>query len=152
MGALDKPRDVAFGDLLSDPQGTLVDVDTQPVRVLRDHGKRDLLVMRADQARRNAELLDALIALLEAHVEGGQAGAIAAVPAVLPWADVLPRVDHEMLVAEFLRVTQYRDSKARVNALDVLWEQWEETAAAQRDETMLEAHRAPIVDQGPVTC
>lgn len=147
------PKEVSFEDLTRDTSGSLQGVDEQAVRVVRDSGRQDdLLVMRADHARRNVELLDVLIGLLEASIEQGQDSAWESLPDLLPWSTVLPEDDRKLMASEILKVASYKDPSTRVETLDILVGQWEDTAAIWQDEGLLERLRAPVGNFGPVAC
>ncbi|GAB4008580.1 hypothetical protein GCM10029992_65350 [Glycomyces albus] len=107
---------------------------------------------RADQADREATVIDFTSRLLAGLSRSGETEAIKRVlPEALPWSTFLPEADRDQLLAELIEVAQGSASLRNLAPTAVLLEQWRHSAEIYADPDLYtQVTAAPEGDLGPV--
>jgi hypothetical protein len=142
---------VPFSDLLRQPAETTDRLNrTRAVR-LRRRDAADLVLMSADRAEAEAEVID-ITARLLALIARRDPGLVRDVlPAALPWVRFLPAGDLEVMADEFVATTEAASALGNTAAVSQVLVEWRHTAEIHADPDL---HRAitgqPLADFGPV--
>jgi hypothetical protein len=142
---------VPFSELLRQPVETTDRLTrTRAVR-LRRRDAADLVLMSADRADAEAEVIDVTSRLL-AGVARRDPGLVREVlPTALPWVRFLPAVDIDAMADELVATTEAAAAIGNTAAVSQLLIEWRHTAEIHADPDL---HRAlttqPFDDFGPV--
>ena len=142
---------VPFSELLRKPVETADRLTrTRAVR-LRRRDAADLVLMSADRADAEAEVIDVTSRLL-AGVARRDPGLVREVlPTTLPWVRFLPAADIDAMADELVATTEAAAAIGNTAAVSQLLIEWRHTAEIHADPDL---HRAltsqPLVDFGPV--
>jgi hypothetical protein len=143
---------VPFSELLRQPLETTDRLTrTRAVR-LRRRDAADLVLMAADRAEAEAEVIDVTARLL-AGIARRDPGLVREVlPTALPWVRFLPAADVNAMADEFVATTEAAASIGNTAAVAQLLIEWRHTAEVHADPDL---HRAlteqPLADFGPVS-
>jgi len=152
MGSL--AEEVPFTELIQHPSRTTARLAGIRALRLRRRGAADLVLMSADRARQEGEVVD-LAARLLAGVLGEHGGADLVrqvLPTVLPWVRFLPPAAANELAAEFVATAQAAAAVDNVAPVSQLLAEWRHTAEVYADpELHAVLSRAHEGDYGPVT-
>jgi hypothetical protein len=145
-------EELPFSEFLHQPAATAARLDTVRAIRLRRRGADDLSLSRADQADRDATVIDFTARLLEGLAREGETTAIQRVlPHALPWSTFLPELDREEMLDEIIEVAQGASSIRNLAPMATLLEQWRRTAEAHADPELYQRLTAgPAGDFGPV--
>jgi hypothetical protein len=142
---------VPFSELLRQPAETADRLTrTRAVR-LRRRDAADLVLMSAERAEAEGEVVD-LTARLLSGVARRDPGLVRDVlPTVLPWVRFLPATDADLMAEEFLAVAEAAASIGNTAAISQFLVEWRHTAEVHADPDL---HRAltsqPLHDAGAV--
>lgn len=142
---------VAFSDLLRQPSETAARLErTRAVR-LRRRDASDLVLMSADRAEAEAEVVDLTARLLARIARVDPKVVRGALPATLPWIHFLPAAEAEAMIDEFITTAAAAASLGSTAAVSQLLVEWRHTAEVYADPDL---HRAltenELGDFGPV--
>ncbi len=144
---------VPFTELIQHPARTTARLAGIRALLLRRRGAADLVLMSADRARQEGEVVDVAARLL-AGVLGRSGGADLireVLPTVLPWVRFLPAAAAGELSAEFVEVAHAAAAVDNVAPVAQLLAEWRHTAEVYADPelhaTLARAHEG---DYGPV--
>ncbi|THV37074.1 hypothetical protein [Glycomyces buryatensis] len=146
-------EDLPFSDFLHHPAATAARLETVRSIVLRRRGSADLALSRADQADRDATVIDFTSRLLAGLARGGDTDAIYRVlPEALPWSTFLPDRDRAQMLSELIEVAQGSASLHNLAPIAVLLEQWRHSAEIHADPELYTRLTAePEGDLGPIS-
>jgi hypothetical protein len=142
---------VPFSELLRQPVETTDRLTRARALRLRRRDAADLVLMSADRADAEAEVIDVTARLL-AGVARRDAGLLREVlPTALPWVRFLPAADIDVLVGEFVATTEAAAAIGNTAPVSQLLLEWRHTAEIHADPDL---HRAltsqPLGDFGRV--
>ncbi|WP_430784958.1 hypothetical protein [Actinoplanes sp. G11-F43] len=142
---------VPFSDLLRQPAETAERLaHTRAVR-LRRRDSADLLLMSADRAEAEADVIDLTTRLLAGVAQRHPAIVHELLPSVLPWVRFLPPEGVAELSTEFVATAEAAASIGNTAAISQLLAEWRHTAEIYADPNL---HRAltsqPLGDFGAV--
>ncbi|MGA3489884.1 hypothetical protein ACK8GG_17970 [Micromonosporaceae bacterium DT55] len=142
---------VPFSDLLRQPAETTERLArTRAVR-LRRRDAADLVLMSADRATAEGEMVDLTARLLAAAVRRDPDLVRDLLPAVLPWARFLPPADAKQMADEFVSIAEAAASIGNTAAVSQLVTEWRHTAEIHADPDLHRVLSAPSADDfGPV--
>ncbi|GAA1656324.1 hypothetical protein ACFQY4_02405 [Catellatospora bangladeshensis] len=142
---------VAFSELLREPTATADRLSRVRAVRLRRRDADDLVLMSAQRAEQEGEVIDLtarLLAELARHDPGIVTGVL---PRVLPWVRFLPDAAVSELAEEFVSTAQAVVAVGNTTALSVLLAAWRHTAEAYSDPELHAILTAPTSgDHGPV--
>jgi hypothetical protein len=130
---------VPFSELLRQPVETAERLTrTRAVR-LRRRDAVDLVLMSADRAEAESEVID-ITARLLATIVGRDPGLVAtALPTVVPWVRFLPAEDVTTLVAEFIDTVEAAGMLGNTAPVSQLLTEWRHTAEIYADPELYRA-------------
>jgi hypothetical protein len=142
---------VPFSELLRQPAETTDRLNRARAVRLRRRDAADLVLMSADRADAEAEVIDVTARLL-ALIARRDPGLVRDVlPTALPWVRFLPAGDLDVMAGEFVATTEAAASLGNTTAVSQLLVEWRHTAEVHADPDL---HRAltgqPLADFGPV--
>ncbi len=142
---------VPFSELLRQPVETADRLARIRALRLRRRDAADLVLMSADRAEAEAEVIDVTARLL-AGIARRDAGLLREVlPTALPWVRFLPDADIDIMVDEFVTTTEAAAAIGNTAPVSQLLIEWRHTAEVHIDPDL---HRAltsqPLGDFGPV--
>lgn len=127
-------EELPLSEFLHHPAATADRLNTVRSIRLRRRDSDDLTLTRADQADRDAAVIDFTSRLLEGLAKAGEAAAIQRVlPHALPWSTFLPVHDREEMLSEIIEVAQGSTSIRNLAPMAILLEQWRHTAEVHAD-------------------
>ncbi|WP_026922738.1 hypothetical protein [Glycomyces arizonensis] len=126
--------EMPFSEFLHKPAATAERLSTLGAIRLRRRGSDDLTLSRADQAERDATVIDFTSRLLAGLARSGATDAIReVVPEALPWSTFLPEEDIDRMLAELIEVAQGAASLRNLAPMATLLEQWRHSAEIYAD-------------------
>ena len=141
-----------FSELLRQPVETADRLSRTRALRLRRRDATDLVLMSADRAEAEAEVIDVTARLLASIVRRNPDVVREMLPTVLPWMRFLPTLDVQVMVNEFVDTTEAAASIGNTAPISQLLIEWGHTAEIHADP---ELHRAltshPLGDFGPVS-
>ncbi|GAA1754760.1 hypothetical protein [Luedemannella helvata] len=140
-----------FSELLRQPVETAERLSrTRAVR-LRRRDAADLVLMSADRAEAEAEVID-LTARLLAGVARRDPNILREVlPTALPWVRFLPDADIDIMTEEFIATTEAAAAIGNTAAVSQLLVEWRHTAEVHADPELYRILTTePLDDYGPV--
>lgn len=142
---------VPFSELLRQPVETTDRLTrTRAVR-LRRRDAADLVLMSADRAEAEAEIIDITARLLAGIAHRDPDLVRDVLPTALPWVRFLPPADLNAMADEFVATTESAAAIGNTAAVSQLLTEWRHTAEVHADPDL---HRAlttqPLADFGPV--
>lgn len=146
---------VPFSEFVQHPARTARRLEhAREIRLVR-RDAQDLVLMPADHAERDAEVLDLTGRLLEAILRetDGERRVAGLLPHVLPWAQFLPAPARDRLASELAQRILGAASVANVAPLAQLLIEWRHTAEVYADPDLLRQARrqySSADDFGPV--
>ncbi|WP_433079375.1 hypothetical protein ACQP1P_39995 [Dactylosporangium sp. CA-052675] len=143
---------VPFSELLRQPAETTDRLTrTRAVR-LRRRDAADLVLMSAERAEAEAEVIDVTSRLL-AGVARREPGLLREVlPNALPWVRFLPATDIDDMAAELVSTTEAAAAIGNTAAVSQCLVEWRHTAEIHADPDLYRALTTqPLDDFGPVT-
>ena len=142
---------VPFSELLRQPAETTERLSRARAVRLRRRDAADLVLMSADRARAEGEVVD-----LDHPAAGrcrtpGSSLVRELLPTVLPWVRFLPPADAEQMADEFVSVAEAASSIGNTAPLSQLVAEWRHTAEIHADPDLQRILSAPSTDDfGPV--
>ncbi|WP_018352175.1 hypothetical protein [Longispora albida] len=146
-------EEVPFTELIQQPVRTTGRLAGRRALKLRRRDAFDLVLMSAERADQEGEVVDLTARLLAAVIrEKGGAEVVARVlPDVLHWVRFLPDDDKSEFAAEFVDTAEAAASINNVAPISVLLTQWRHTAEVYADPELLAILTRPLDgDFGPV--
>lgn len=140
-----------FSELLRQPAQTTDRLTRARAVRLRRRDAADLVLMSADRAEAEAEVIDITARLLAAvaHRDPGLVRSV--LPNALPWVRFLPAADIDAMADEFVATTEAAAAIGNTAAVSQLLIEWRHTAEIHADPDL---HRTltkqPLADFGPV--
>lgn len=142
---------VPFSELLRQPAETTARLATTRAVRLRRRDAADLVLMSAERADAEGEVVDLTARLLATLVRRDPAALREALPTVLPWARFLPAADVDELITEFIATVEAAAALGNTAPVSQLLTEWRHTAEIHADPELYEAlTRRPLGDFGPV--
>lgn len=140
-----------FSELLRQPAETTNRLIRARAVRLRRRDAADLVLMSADRAEAEAEVID-LAARLLAGVARRDPGLVREVlPSALPWVRFLPATDMDAMADEFVATTEAAAAIGNTAAVSQLLIEWRHTAEIHADPDLYRAlTEQPLDDFGPV--
>lgn len=142
---------VPFSDLLRQPAETTERLGRARAVRLRRRDAGDLVLMSADRAEAEGEVIDLTARLLANLIRNHPSLVRETLPSVLPWVRFLPPGDVDVLVEEFVTVTEAAAAVGNTAPVSQLLAEWRHTAEVHADPELYKAltHRS-LGDFGPV--
>lgn len=127
-----------LSEFVQRPTKVIARLDEGDIRLTRRDGE-DLVLRRADDAERDAEILGDVATLFAALLKDSQLKPIvrAHVATAFPWAEFLPRREAERFSADFVRVARGCASVGNFAKLRIFLSSWQDTAAIYADPKQL---------------
>jgi hypothetical protein len=142
---------VPFSELLRQPAETADRLTrTRAVR-LRRRDAADLVLMSADRADAEAEVIDITARLLAGVARRSPRLLHELLPTALPWVRFLPAGDIEAMATEFVAATEAAASLGNTAAISQILLEWRHTAEIHADPELHRALTQPLDDFGPVS-
>ncbi|MGC4805954.1 hypothetical protein [Micromonospora sp. DT233] len=137
---------VPFSELLRQPAETAERLArTRAVR-LRRRDAADLVLMSADRAEAEGEVVDLTARLLASLVRRDPGLVREALPAVLSWVRFLPPADAQQMADEFVATAEAATAMGNTAALSQLLAEWRHTAEIHADPDLHRVLTAPSAD------
>lgn len=144
---------VPFSELLRQPAETAERLSRARAVRLRRRDAADLVLMSADRAAAEGEMVDLTARLLASLVRRDPALVREALPAVLPWVRFLPPRDAKQMAGEFIATAEASAAVGNTAAVSQLLTEWRHTAEIHADPDLHRVLAAPSADDfGPVAC
>jgi hypothetical protein len=145
------PESVPFSELLRQPVETTDRLTrTRSVR-LRRRDAADLVIMSADRADAEGEVIDLTGRLLASVVQRDPQLVSEVLPTILPWVRFLPAADIDALIAEFIETVNAAESIGNMAPVSQLLTEWRHTAEIHADPDLYRAlTMRSLGDFGPV--
>ncbi|MGC5285619.1 hypothetical protein [Micromonospora sp. DT231] len=142
---------VPFSELLRQPAETAERLSRARAVRLRRRDAPDLVLMSADRAAAEGEVVDLTARLLASVVHQDPTLVRAALPTVLPWVRFLPPEDVEQMASEFVATAEAAAAMGNTAAVSQLLTEWRHTAEIHADPDLHRVLAAPSSDDfGPV--
>ncbi|SCF42788.1 hypothetical protein [Micromonospora mirobrigensis] len=142
---------VPFSELLRRPAETADRLSRARAVRLRRRDAADLVLMSADRAAAEGEVVDLTARLLASLVRRDPVLVREALPTVLPWVRFLPPGDAERMVDEFVSTAEAAAAVGNTAAVSQLLTEWRHTAEIHADPNLHRILAAPSDDDfGPV--
>ncbi|AVT32637.1 hypothetical protein C6361_27805 [Plantactinospora sp. BC1] len=142
---------VPFSELLRQPAETTERLTRARAVRLRRRDAADLMLMSADRAEAEAEVIDVTARLLASIARRDPTLVREMLPTALPWVRFLPAADADAMADEFVATTEAAAAIGNTAAVSQLLIEWRHTAEIHADPDL---HRAlteqPLSDFGPV--
>ena len=138
MTAMPVPS-VPFSDLLRHPTKTTDALTRSRALRLERRDASDLVLMSADRADAEAEIVDLSARLLAQLVKVGPELVRNALPLALPWVRLLPAADVALMADEFVSTTEAATCIGNTAAVTQLLAEWRHTAEVHADPDLLRA-------------
>ncbi|SBT69308.1 hypothetical protein GA0070622_6433 [Micromonospora sediminicola] len=143
---------VPFSELLRQPAETAERLARARAVRLRRRDAADLVLMSADRAEAEGEVVDLTARLLASLVRRDPALVREALPTVLPWVRFLPPADAQQMADQFIATAEAAAAVGSTAALSQLLAEWRHTAEVHADPDLHRVLTAPSAgDFGPVT-
>ncbi|MEU2166167.1 hypothetical protein ACH47V_04520 [Micromonospora chersina] len=142
---------VPFSELLRQPAETAERLARTRALRLRRRDAGDLVLMSADRAEAEGEVVDLTARLLASLVRRDPGLVREALPTVLPWVRFLPPEDAEQMADEFVATAEAAAAVGNTAALSQLLTEWRHTAEIHADPDLYRVLATPSADDfGPV--
>lgn len=142
---------VPFSELLRHPVETAERLSRARAVRLRRRDAADLVLMSAERAAAEGEVVDLTARLLASLVRRSPELVREALPTVLPWVRFLPLRDAEQMAAEFVATVEASAAVGNTAAVSQLLTEWRHTAEVHADPDLHRILAAPSADDfGPV--
>lgn len=142
---------VPFSDLLRQPTETAERLTRARAVRLRRRDAADLVLMSADRAEAEGEVVDLTARLLASVVRRDPALVREVLPTVLPWVRFLPPLDIEQMTSEFVATAEAAAAVGNTAAVSQLLTEWRHTAEIHTDPDLHRILATPTGDDfGPV--
>jgi hypothetical protein len=137
---------VPFSELLRQPAETAERLSRARAVRLRRRDAADLVLMSADRAAAEGEVVDLTARLLASVVRRDPTLVREALPTVLPWVRFLPPEDLEQMSTDFVETVEAAAAVGNTAAVSQLLTEWRHTAEIHADPDLLRVLAAPSVD------
>ncbi|WP_433317220.1 hypothetical protein [Micromonospora chersina] len=142
---------VPFSELLRQPTETAERLARTRALRLRRRDAADLVLMSADRAEAEGEVVDLTARLLASLVRQDPGLVREALPTVLPWVRFLPPEDAKQMAGEFIATAEAAAAVGNTAALSQLLTEWRHTAEIHADPDLHRILATPSADDfGPV--
>lgn len=142
---------VPFSELLRQPTETAERLDRARAVRLRRRDAADLVLMSADRAEAEGEVIGVTARLLAGVARRDPDVLRDVLPTVLPWVRFLPPADVDAMADEFLKTAEAAASIGNTAAVSQLLTEWRHTAEIHADPDLYRALTSrPLDDFGPV--
>lgn len=142
---------VPFSDLLRQPAETAERLTTTRAVRLRRRDAADLVLMSAERADAEGEVIDLTARLLASVVRRDPGALHETLPTLLPWIRFLPAADVDQLVTEFVATVNAAVALGNTAPVSQLLTEWRHTAEIHADPDLYRALTSrPLGDFGPV--
>ncbi|WP_422737470.1 hypothetical protein ACN263_29480 [Micromonospora sp. WMMD729] len=135
-----------FSELLRQPAETAERLSHARAVRLRRRDAADLVLMSADRATAEGEVVDLTARLLASVVRRDPTLVREALPTVLPWVRFLPPEDREQMATEFLEVAEAAAAVGNTAAISQLLTEWRHSAEVHADPDLHRVLAAPGSD------
>ncbi|MEO3781538.1 hypothetical protein ABGB16_33130 [Micromonospora sp. B11E3] len=137
---------VPFSELLRQPAETAERLARARAVRLRRRDAADLVLMSADRAEAEGEVVDLTARLLASLVRRDPGLVREALPTVLPWVRFLPPADAKQMAGEFIATAEAAAAVGNTAALSQLLAEWRHTAEIHADPDLQRVLTAPSAD------
>ncbi|MGC4880109.1 hypothetical protein ACLQ26_28055 [Micromonospora sp. DT43] len=137
---------VPFSELLRQPAETAERLSRARAVRLRRRDAADLVLMSADRAAAEGEVVDLTARLLASVVRRNPTLVREALPTVLPWVRFLPPEDREQMANEFVSTAEAAAAVGNTAAVSQLLTEWRHTAEIHADPDLHRVLAAPSSD------
>ncbi|MEV4821516.1 hypothetical protein ACGFIE_05005 [Micromonospora sp. NPDC049275] len=137
---------VPFSELLRQPAETAERLSRARAVRLRRRDAADLVLMSADRAAAEGEVVDLTARLLASVVRRDPTLVREALPTVLPWVRFLPPEDREQMANEFVSTAEAAAAVGNTAAVSQLLTEWRHTAEIHADPDLHRVLAAPSSD------
>ncbi|MEU5963563.1 hypothetical protein ABZ777_20355 [Micromonospora parva] len=137
---------VPFSELLRQPAETAERLSRARAVRLRRRDAADLVLMSADRAAAEGEVVDLTARLLASVVRRDPTLVREVLPTVLPWVRFLPPEDREQMTAEFVETAEAAASVGNTAAVSQLLTEWRNSADIHADPDLHRVLAAPSSD------
>jgi hypothetical protein len=142
---------VPFSELLRQPAETTDRLTRARALRLRRRDAADLVLMSADRAEAEAEVVDVTARLLAGVIRRDPGLLREVLPTALPWVRFLPAADIDAMADELVATTEAAAAIGNTAAVSQLLVEWRHTAEVHADPDLHRAlTRQPLADFGPV--
>ncbi|MET8122724.1 hypothetical protein [Micromonospora sp. NPDC005189] len=142
---------VPFSELLRQPAETAERLSRARTVRLRRRDAADLVLMSADRAAAEGEVVDLTARLLASVVRRDPTLVREALPTVLPWVRFLPPGDVAQMASEFVATVEAAVAVGNTAAISQLLTEWRHSAEVHSDPDLHRILAAPSSgDFGPV--
>ncbi|GIJ21121.1 hypothetical protein [Micromonospora lutea] len=142
---------VPFSELLRQPAETAERLTRARAVRLRRRDAADLVLMSADRAAAEGEVVDLTARLLASVVRRDPTAVREVLPTVLPWVRFLPPEDVDQMADEFVATAEAAAAVGNTVAVSQLLSEWRHTAEIHADPDLHRILAAPSSDDfGPV--
>ncbi|MEU7674732.1 hypothetical protein AB0C42_07975 [Micromonospora taraxaci] len=142
---------VSFSELLRQPSETADRLSHARAVRLRRRDAADLVLMSADRAAAEGEVVDLTTRLLASVARRDPTLVRESLPTVLPWVRFLPAKDLEQMAGEFVATAEAAAAMGNTAAISQLLTEWRHTAEIHADPDLHRILAAPSSDDfGPV--
>ena len=142
---------VPFSELLRQPGETTERLTRARAVRLRRRDATDLVLMSADRADAEGEVIDVTVRLLADIACRDPEILRESLPKVLPWIRFLPPSDARAMADEFIATAEAAASIGNTAAVSQLLAEWRHTAEIHADPDLYRALTSqPLADFGPV--
>jgi hypothetical protein len=142
---------VPFSELLRQPVETTNRLTRARAVRLRRRDAADLVLMSADRAEAEAEVIDLAARLLAGVARRDPDLVREVLPSALPWVRFLPAADMDVMADEFVATTEAAAAIGNTAAISQLLIEWRHTAEIHADPDLYRAlTEQPLADFGPV--
>ncbi|MFI6333148.1 hypothetical protein ACIBBG_33290 [Micromonospora chersina] len=143
---------VPFSELLRQPAETAERLARARALRLRRRDAADLVLMSADRAEAEGEVVDLTARLLASLVRRDPGLVREALPTVLPWVRFLSPADAQQMAGEFIATAEAAAAVGNTAAVSQLLTEWRHTAEIHADPDLHRVLATPSADDfGPVT-
>lgn len=142
---------VPFSELLRQPTETADRLLRARAVRLRRRDAADLVLMSADRAAAEGEVVDLTTRLLASIARQDPTLVRESLPTVLPWVRFLPAEDLEQMASEFVATAEAAAAMGNTAAVSQLLTEWRHTAEIHADPDLRRVLAGPSSDDfGPV--
>jgi hypothetical protein len=142
---------VPFSELLRQPAETTERLTRARAVRLRRRDAADLVLMSAERAEAEAEVIDVTSRLLAGVARRDPGLLRELLPNALPWVRFLPAADVDAMATEFVSTTEAAAALGSTAAVSRLLIEWRHTAEIHADPDLYRALTTqPLEDFGPV--
>ncbi|MFG3554199.1 hypothetical protein ACGGAQ_07410 [Micromonospora sp. NPDC047557] len=134
---------VPFSELLRQPAETAERLSRARAVRLRRRDAADLVLMSADRAAAEGEVVDLTARLLASVVRRDPTLVREALPTVLPWVRFLPPDDREQMANDFVETAEAAAAVGNTAAVSQLLAEWRHTAEIHADPDLYRVLAAP---------